>query len=124
MVTRRQDIGWFDEHPAGELPSAVTSAMAKVQDGIGRKVTYDAGLGWARLGWAGLLPRLSRRITSYVRPGMCVQFFVLLHLKVLRGVFASSRTSKPSRYLLLNGTGHDGRAGFEKRVGTARCLLV
>lgn len=34
----RQDIGWFDEHPAGELPSAVTSAMAKVQDGIGRKV--------------------------------------------------------------------------------------
>ncbi|CAM9606679.1 unnamed protein product, partial [Ectocarpus sp. 8 AP-2014] len=34
----RQDIGWFDEHPAGELPSAVTSAMAKIQDGIGRKV--------------------------------------------------------------------------------------
>lgn len=35
---RRQDIGWFDEHPAGELPSAVTSAMAKIQDGVGRKV--------------------------------------------------------------------------------------
>ncbi|CAN0329039.1 unnamed protein product, partial [Hapterophycus canaliculatus] len=33
-----QDIGWFDEHPAGEMPSAVTSAMAKIQDGIGRKV--------------------------------------------------------------------------------------
>ncbi len=34
----RQDIVWFDEHPAGEMPSAVTSAMAKIQDGIGRKV--------------------------------------------------------------------------------------
>eukprot|EP00903_Cladosiphon_okamuranus_P008530 g8189.t1 len=34
----KQDIGWFDEHPAGELPSAVASAMAKVQDGIGRKI--------------------------------------------------------------------------------------
>ena len=33
-----QDIGWFDEHPPGELPSTVTSAMAKIQDGIGRKV--------------------------------------------------------------------------------------
>lgn len=35
----RQDIGWFDEHPPGELPSAVTAAMAKIEDGIGRKVT-------------------------------------------------------------------------------------
>ncbi|KAG5181118.1 ATP-binding cassette, sub-family B, member 1A [Tribonema minus] len=34
----RQDIGWFDEHPAGQLPSMVTSLMGKVQDGIGRKV--------------------------------------------------------------------------------------
>ncbi|CAN0110337.1 unnamed protein product, partial [Ectocarpus fasciculatus] len=34
----RQDIGWFDEHPAGELPSAVTAAMAKIQDGVGRKI--------------------------------------------------------------------------------------
>lgn len=33
----RQDIGWFDEHPAGQLPTAVTANMAKVQDGIGRK---------------------------------------------------------------------------------------
>ncbi|CAM9430402.1 unnamed protein product [Ascophyllum nodosum] len=35
----KQDIGWFDEHPPGELPSTVTSAMAKIQDGIGRKVS-------------------------------------------------------------------------------------
>ncbi|CAM9430112.1 unnamed protein product, partial [Ascophyllum nodosum] len=34
----KQDIGWFDEHPPGELPTAVTSAMTKIQDGIGRKV--------------------------------------------------------------------------------------
>ncbi|CAM9148636.1 unnamed protein product [Choristocarpus tenellus] len=34
----RQDIGWFDEHPAGQLPTAVTANMAKVQDGMGRKV--------------------------------------------------------------------------------------
>ncbi|CAM9989234.1 unnamed protein product, partial [Sphacelaria rigidula] len=34
----RQDIGWFDDHPAGQLPTAVTANMAKVQDGIGRKV--------------------------------------------------------------------------------------
>ncbi|CAN0102225.1 unnamed protein product [Pylaiella littoralis] len=34
----KQDIGWFDEHPAGEMPSAVTSAMAKIQDGLGRKI--------------------------------------------------------------------------------------
>ncbi|CAM9424479.1 unnamed protein product [Ascophyllum nodosum] len=33
----KQDIGWFDEHPAGQLPTAVTSNMAKVQDGLGRK---------------------------------------------------------------------------------------
>ena len=26
----KQDIGWFDEHPAGQLPTAVTSNMAKV----------------------------------------------------------------------------------------------
>ena len=34
----KQDIGWFDEHPAGQLPTAVTANMAKVQDGLGRKV--------------------------------------------------------------------------------------
>eukprot|EP00611_Tribonema_gayanum_P021179 TRINITY_DN4025_c0_g2_i1.p1 TRINITY_DN4025_c0_g2~~TRINITY_DN4025_c0_g2_i1.p1 ORF type:complete len:229 (+),score=73.71 TRINITY_DN4025_c0_g2_i1:174-860(+) len=34
----RQDVGWFDEHPAGQLPTLVTSLMASVQDGIGRKV--------------------------------------------------------------------------------------
>lgn len=34
----RQDIGWFDENPAGQLPTAVTANMAKVQDGLGRKV--------------------------------------------------------------------------------------
>lgn len=34
----RQDVGWFDEHPAGQLPTAVTANMAKVQDGLGRKV--------------------------------------------------------------------------------------
>lgn len=33
----KQDIGWFDEHPAGQLPTSVTANMAKVQDGIGRK---------------------------------------------------------------------------------------
>ncbi|CAM9703395.1 unnamed protein product, partial [Scytosiphon promiscuus] len=33
----KQDIGWFDEHPAGQLPTAVTANMAKVQDGLGRK---------------------------------------------------------------------------------------
>lgn len=33
----KQDIGWFDEHPAGQLPTAVTTNMAKVQDGLGRK---------------------------------------------------------------------------------------
>ncbi|CAM9371348.1 unnamed protein product [Chrysoparadoxa australica] len=35
----RQDQGWFDEHPAGELPTRVTSSLAKIQDGIGRKVS-------------------------------------------------------------------------------------
>ncbi|CAN0440393.1 unnamed protein product, partial [Ectocarpus sp. 12 AP-2014] len=34
----KQDIGWFDEHPAGQLPTAVTANMAKVQDGLGRKI--------------------------------------------------------------------------------------
>ena len=34
----KQDIGWFDEHPAGQLPTAVTTNMAKVQDGLGRKI--------------------------------------------------------------------------------------
>mmetsp|Transcript_14361 Transcript_14361/g.20338 ORF Transcript_14361/g.20338 Transcript_14361/m.20338 type:complete len:1250 (-) Transcript_14361:58-3807(-) len=33
-----QDIGWFDEHPAGQLPTTVVSLMAKVQDGLGRKL--------------------------------------------------------------------------------------
>ena len=34
----KQDIGWFDEHPTGQLPTTVTANMAKVQDGLGRKV--------------------------------------------------------------------------------------
>lgn len=34
----KQDVGWFDEHPTGQLPTAVTSNMAKVQDGMGRKI--------------------------------------------------------------------------------------
>lgn len=34
----KQDIGWFDEHPPGQLPTMVTANMAKVQDGLGRKV--------------------------------------------------------------------------------------
>ncbi|CAM9198907.1 unnamed protein product, partial [Discosporangium mesarthrocarpum] len=34
----RQDIAWFDANPAGQLPTAVTANMAKVQDGLGRKV--------------------------------------------------------------------------------------
>ncbi|CAN0307393.1 unnamed protein product, partial [Hapterophycus canaliculatus] len=34
----KQDIGWFDEHPPGQLPTAVTANMAKVQDGLGRKI--------------------------------------------------------------------------------------
>lgn len=33
-----QDVGWFDEHPAGQLPTVATSNMAKVQDGMGRKI--------------------------------------------------------------------------------------
>ncbi|CAM9458325.1 unnamed protein product, partial [Ectocarpus sp. 13 AM-2016] len=35
--TLKQDIGWFDEHPAGQLPTGVTTNMAKVQDDLGRK---------------------------------------------------------------------------------------
>ncbi|CAM9124263.1 unnamed protein product [Phaeothamnion confervicola] len=35
----RQDIGWFDDHPPGQLPTLVTASMAKIQDGIGRKVS-------------------------------------------------------------------------------------
>lgn len=34
----KQDIGWFDENPAGQIPTAVTANMAKVQDGLGRKI--------------------------------------------------------------------------------------
>lgn len=34
----KQDIGWFDEHPTGQLPTMVTANIAKVQDGLGRKV--------------------------------------------------------------------------------------
>ena len=34
----KQDIGWFDKHPAGQLPTTVTANMAKIQDGVGRKV--------------------------------------------------------------------------------------
>lgn len=37
----KQDIGWFDEHPGGEMPTAVTANMAKIQDGIGRKVIWS-----------------------------------------------------------------------------------
>lgn len=33
-----QDIGWFDEHPSGELPGAIINATEKIQNGIGRKV--------------------------------------------------------------------------------------
>ena len=34
----KQDIGWFDANPAGQIPIAVTANMAKVQDGLGRKM--------------------------------------------------------------------------------------
>lgn len=34
----KQDIGWFDANPAGQIPTAVTANMAKVQDGLGRKM--------------------------------------------------------------------------------------
>ena len=33
----KQDIGWFDANPAGQIPTTVTANMAKVQDGLGRK---------------------------------------------------------------------------------------
>ena len=34
----KQDIGWFDANPAGQIPTTVTANMAKVQDGLGRKI--------------------------------------------------------------------------------------
>lgn len=34
----KQDVGWFDEHPAGQLPTAVTTNISKMQDGLGRKI--------------------------------------------------------------------------------------
>lgn len=45
----KQDVGWFDEHPTGQLPTAVTTNMAKVQDGLGRKIgdIVSNGLGGA-----------------------------------------------------------------------------
>lgn len=42
MFANPQDIGWFDEHPAGELPGVVTAAMGDIQDGIGRKVPLES----------------------------------------------------------------------------------
>ncbi|CAM9601172.1 unnamed protein product [Chrysoparadoxa australica] len=34
----RQDIGWFDTHKAGELPTKVAGSLAKINDGMGRKI--------------------------------------------------------------------------------------
>eukprot|EP00611_Tribonema_gayanum_P021175 TRINITY_DN4025_c0_g1_i2.p1 TRINITY_DN4025_c0_g1~~TRINITY_DN4025_c0_g1_i2.p1 ORF type:complete len:270 (+),score=89.56 TRINITY_DN4025_c0_g1_i2:62-871(+) len=46
----RQDMGWFDEHPAGQLPTLVTNRLATIADGIGSKIPIAIMNGFSCIG--------------------------------------------------------------------------
>eukprot|EP00611_Tribonema_gayanum_P021176 TRINITY_DN4025_c0_g1_i3.p3 TRINITY_DN4025_c0_g1~~TRINITY_DN4025_c0_g1_i3.p3 ORF type:complete len:125 (+),score=12.92 TRINITY_DN4025_c0_g1_i3:1007-1381(+) len=47
---RLQDMGWFDEHPAGQLPTLVTNRLATIADGIGSKIPIAIMNGFSCIG--------------------------------------------------------------------------
>ncbi|KAG5184898.1 ATP-binding cassette, sub-family B, member 1A [Tribonema minus] len=95
----RQDVGWFDEHPAGQLPSMVTSLMGKVQDGIGRKIADSMMNGAGSMGCL--------IAAFYLNPTLSA---ILLSALPLIG-FAVGMVTKLMSKSTLEGQGHYSRAG-------------
>ncbi|KAG5184894.1 ATP-binding cassette, sub-family B, member 1A [Tribonema minus] len=95
----RQDVGWFDAHPAGQLPTLVTSLMASVQDGIGRKV---ADIIFNVTSCVGLLA-----VSFYLDPQLSA---ILLACLPLVGISAAVVTKLMTK-AVLSGQGLYGAAG-------------
>lgn len=94
-----QDIGWFDMHPAGQLPTMVTSLMSKVQDGIGRKVPDIVMNGGGAVGCL-----IAAFILNPVLAGIVISCLPVM-------VVAISLVAKLMSKSTLEGQGHYGKAG-------------